>query len=130
MSDYVDGLVSSQTRNMHGNIKLQPGEGVFHIGRCEQEGRFFFFFLSADVCYHDLKMIYGKSSAEASWSSTNLKRPRRWGHYLPAVSSSSSFPKITAVNFPFHPFVLKRHQRFLSFLSSFPAFAWWRFGVL
>lgn len=43
---------------------------------------------------------------------------------------SSSFPKITAVNFLFYVLVLKRHQRFLSFLSSFGLVAFWFFNLL
>lgn len=115
------------------NIKLQRGalqaEREYFI-LADVSRNAVFFFLSPDVCYHDLKMIYGKSSAEASWSTTNLKRPRRWGHYLHAVSSFSSFPKITAVNFLFYLLVLKRHQRFLSFLSSLCLVAFWFFNLL
>lgn len=138
MSDYVDGLISSWSRNMHRNIKLQRAalqaeREHFILADVSRKGSFFGgFFPSADVCYPDLKMIYGKSSAEASWSSTNLKRPRRWGHYLHAASSAPRRPHASPPRISFQNdcsqlsflSVIPEKTSALSFFPSFvPAFA-------
>lgn len=112
------------------------GEGVFHIGRCEQEGCFFGFF-SISRCL--LPWFKNDLWEELSWGFLEQHQSEA-SQAMGALSARSFFflklphhrfhSKITAVNFLFYLLVLKRHQHFLSFLSSFPAFAWERFGFL
>lgn len=103
---------------MHKNIKLECGalqELRDNFILTDVSRKSVFFFLSADVCYHDLKMIYGKSSSEDSWSGTNLKRPRRPGHYLHAAFSALGFPDTFKPQFSF-----QKDQSELSFLFVNP----------